>query len=80
MSDNRSVPDKTDFTVCLYGCMQVLLQFVIKLLQQMHTVDSCTVRPLPCGEKPSVSIGEGKGKGKVDLRGSRGIDLLLLNP
>jgi hypothetical protein len=60
----------------------VLLQCVIKLLQQMRTVDSCTVRLLPCGER-TFGIhwtGKGKGKGKIDLRRSRGIALLFFKP
>jgi len=68
------------FTVCLYGYMQVLLQCVIKLLRQMQTVDICTDRPLPCGERTFGIHWTGKGKGKVDLRGSRGIALLLHKP
>jgi hypothetical protein len=80
MSGNPLVPNKTAFTVCLYGGMQVLLQCVIKLLQQMQSVYSCRVRPLPCGERTFGIHWTGKVKGKVDLRGSRGIAPLLVKP
>jgi len=52
MFGNPLVPDKTAFTVCLYGGVQVLLQCVVKLLQQMKTV----------GKQTSVSIGQVKVK------------------
>ena len=69
MSGNLLVPDKTAFTLCLYGRMQVLLQCVIKLLQQMQTVDSFTVRPRPYGERTFDNHWIDKGKGKGDLKG-----------